>query len=88
MPAVCRWGMKAAKDCARTMHFSFSVAQTYQNTLQTTPAQVVDFIGCGLLNSQETNREQREKTRVFTPKTPEMTQFQEQNTQEAVAVSV
>jgi hypothetical protein len=49
---------------------------------------VVDFIEGGLLNSQETNREQREKTRVFTPKMPKMTQIQEQNTQEAVAVSV
>jgi hypothetical protein len=49
---------------------------------------VVDFIEGGLLNSQETNREQREKTRVFTPKTPEMTQLQEQNTQEAIVVSV
>jgi hypothetical protein len=48
---------------------------------------VVDFIEGGLLNSQETNREQREETRVFGPKTPKMAQIQERNTQEAVAVS-
>jgi hypothetical protein len=48
---------------------------------------VFDFIGYGHSNSQETNREQRKKTRVFAPKMPKMAQSQARNTQETVAVS-
>jgi PHD/YefM family antitoxin component YafN of YafNO toxin-antitoxin module len=38
--------------------------------------------------SLTTNREQRDKTRVSTPKTPKPVQIQKRNTQEAVLLSV